>query len=569
MVGTADEIQFAFQTGNEVATPTVTSTMNNNTASLNLAPPPLPTQALMPPPPPRVRPPREQEGDLESQGHEGSRHERKGLGDFQALEQHEQQQQLLEREEEIDPHNQHLPVAAPEALGGGDGALADKLNLMHMVMVDAECIMEGKGSLMGPTTPIMQGVGMESYPRSLVMGLGAGEAFDASDSDEGEKGECEDGGTGEGMFGKHLERRVVQLYGYGVENEEDEEIHEAEGGYISSSSECTKTTLEHLQQEHRGAHNHKHPNHSPSPAVPGISRSQGQGPSAAAMAAAAAATSSRSRCNNSSSQRRNQSSNNSHFGGSSRPVRVEAAIRRQNPSQEARRSPPLNGSGGGTPQGRGTSGQAATRSSKKCNCRKSKCLKLYCECFAMGAYCRDDCGCVDCNNTLAFEQVRTQAVESILSRNPHAFTEKIQFIETGATGPVAMGTHRRTSLPGGQCSVGDNGETTMMGGLQGTAGGALPTAAHVRGCNCKKSLCIKKYCECFFAGVYCGENCQCEGCQNNPEASAGLHVKKKRGSTSHGKGQHPKQVQRRQQASPSLSDSPDLTPTRVTGTAVI
>jgi hypothetical protein len=27
--------------------------------------------------------------------------------------------------------------------------------------------------------------------------------------------------------------------------------------------------------------------------------------------------------------------------------------------------------------------------SKKCNCKKSKCLKLYCECFAAGAFCKD------------------------------------------------------------------------------------------------------------------------------------------------------------------------------------
>ncbi len=62
-----------------------------------------------------------------------------------------------------------------------------------------------------------------------------------------------------------------------------------------------------------------------------------------------------------------------------------------------------------------------------------------------------------------------------------------------------------------------------MGGAQGPASMALPTAKHVRGCNCRKSRCIKKYCECFFNGVYCGENCQCEGCQNTAEF-AGAHA---------------------------------------------
>lgn len=38
--------------------------------------------------------------------------------------------------------------------------------------------------------------------------------------------------------------------------------------------------------------------------------------------------------------------------------------------------------------------------------------------------------------------------------------------------------------------------------------------AHNRGCNCKKTLCKKKYCECYGAGVKCSSLCRCEGCQN-------------------------------------------------------
>jgi len=34
------------------------------------------------------------------------------------------------------------------------------------------------------------------------------------------------------------------------------------------------------------------------------------------------------------------------------------------------------------------------------------------------------------------------------------------------------------------------------------------------GCRCKKSFCLKKYCECYEAGVFCGEKCRCNQCAN-------------------------------------------------------
>lgn len=38
---------------------------------------------------------------------------------------------------------------------------------------------------------------------------------------------------------------------------------------------------------------------------------------------------------------------------------------------------------------------------------------------------------------------------------------------------------------------------------------------HKRGCRCKRSKCLKKYCECYHAGAKCNPDvCQCEGCRN-------------------------------------------------------
>lgn len=37
------------------------------------------------------------------------------------------------------------------------------------------------------------------------------------------------------------------------------------------------------------------------------------------------------------------------------------------------------------------------------------------------------------------------------------------------------------------------------------------------GCKCKRSFCLKKYCECFQNATHCGLNCKCTNCKNFPD----------------------------------------------------
>lgn len=111
-----------------------------------------------------------------------------------------------------------------------------------------------------------------------------------------------------------------------------------------------------------------------------------------------------------------------------------------------------------------------------CVCRKSRCLKLYCVCFAAGSACASTCLCSGCANASGGADREAEVARRLLE-NGRAFQSKLRGADSGT------GAH------------------------------------HVSGCKCKNSSCLKNYCECFQLGVPCSDRCRCLNCANTGGAS--------------------------------------------------
>ena len=93
---------------------------------------------------------------------------------------------------------------------------------------------------------------------------------------------------------------------------------------------------------------------------------------------------------------------------------------------------------------------ATPNNKRSCNCKHSRCLKLYCECFASGDYCKN-CNCIGCCNNMNNENLRKDAINGILERNPSAFRPKISNLQAThghqeVSAEVPSGKHSKVSF---------------------------------------------------------------------------------------------------------------------------
>ncbi|CAD8115761.1 unnamed protein product [Paramecium sonneborni] len=108
---------------------------------------------------------------------------------------------------------------------------------------------------------------------------------------------------------------------------------------------------------------------------------------------------------------------------------------------------------------------------KPCHCSKTNCLQLYCSCFHNRRQCTQECRCFDCYNDGEHQDEVLKAVEQIKIKEQRASHHDLDSFDT----------------------------------------------KQFWGCKCKKTKCLKGYCECFVRNKKCNSHCQCSDCQNKKQ----------------------------------------------------
>ena len=102
----------------------------------------------------------------------------------------------------------------------------------------------------------------------------------------------------------------------------------------------------------------------------------------------------------------------------------------------------------------------------KCTCSKTGCQKKYCACLSFGKFC-EGCNCKNCEN------------QPNLKINNNNYEQNVGKINYQNSQQISNGKTQRVI------------------------------------CNCTKSNCMKKYCECYKQGLVCNSLCRCRECKNN------------------------------------------------------
>ncbi|KAJ0963379.1 hypothetical protein J5N97_028501 [Dioscorea zingiberensis] len=123
---------------------------------------------------------------------------------------------------------------------------------------------------------------------------------------------------------------------------------------------------------------------------------------------------------------------------------------------------------------------------KHCNCRESECLKLDCECFRSGAFCSKHCQCERCSNHAGEVEIDPEVLEKSL---PFSLEQKEMKVLSLSINPTEISVLGPVPIPGRR-----SGPSEL--------------------CSCRKSECLKIYCQCLAALSLCTERCGCQGCHN-------------------------------------------------------
>jgi len=124
-----------------------------------------------------------------------------------------------------------------------------------------------------------------------------------------------------------------------------------------------------------------------------------------------------------------------------------------------------------------------------CTCKKTKCIKKYCECFSSGVFCFN-CKCDNCENVGFF--VDDNNNNNVI--NNHIITDNNNINDNEIN-------ENKNNKQNNESNY-DNKETNSKKLII---------------CTCSKSGCNKNYCECFKAKVKCNNKCRCIKCLNKPD----------------------------------------------------